>query len=186
VLKIVQHYVLVAANSGLRVGEQRQLPWKDVQLERHSANGSEQTLARIHVREETSKVSTSRTFLCRNGQYFERLRETVKPTAADELVFTLDGENQITQCTMLYNWRKMTDFSEIVDRETRELVPYSLRPFMITRRIMSGLTFRQIADMCGTSVAQIEKTYYHLSNEILLTNAVSYHRRNIDGAIEVL
>ena len=75
VRKIVQHYVLVAANSGLRVGEQRQLRWSDVQLERHSANGSEQTLARIHVRAETSKVRTSRTFLCRNGQYFERLRE---------------------------------------------------------------------------------------------------------------
>jgi site-specific recombinase XerD len=68
VRKIVQHYVLVAANSGLRVGEQRQLRWSDVQLERHSANGSEQMLARIHVRAETSKVHTSRTFLCRNGQ----------------------------------------------------------------------------------------------------------------------
>ena len=31
VRKIVQHYVLVAANSGLRVGEQRQLRWSDVQ-----------------------------------------------------------------------------------------------------------------------------------------------------------
>ncbi|MDC1037386.1 site-specific integrase, partial [Alphaproteobacteria bacterium] len=59
VRKIVQHYVLVAANSGLRVGEQRQLRWKDVQLERHSANDTEQTLARIHVRAETSKVRTS-------------------------------------------------------------------------------------------------------------------------------
>ena len=82
VRKIVQHYVLVAANSGLRVGEQRQLRWSDVQLERHSANGSEQTLARIHVRAETSKVRTSRTFLCRNGQYFERLREISKPKSS--------------------------------------------------------------------------------------------------------
>ena len=34
VRKIVQHYVLIAANSGLRVGEQRQLRWSDVQIER--------------------------------------------------------------------------------------------------------------------------------------------------------
>jgi integrase len=73
-----------------------------------------------------------------------------------------------------------------VDRETRDLVPYSLRHFMITQRIMSGLTFRQIADMCGTSVAQIEKTYYHLNDEIRLTNAVADYRRNADGTIEVL
>ena len=186
VRKIVQHYVLVAANSGLRVGEQRQLRWSDVQLERHSANSTEQTLARIHVRAETSKVRTSRTFLCRNGQYFERLREIAKPKSEDELVFTIDGENQITQRTMLYHWHKMIELADIADRETRDLVPYSLRHFMITQRIMSGLSFRHIGDMCGTSVAQIEKTYYHLNDEIRLTNAVADYKRREDGTIEVL
>jgi DNA-directed RNA polymerase specialized sigma24 family protein len=55
---------------------------------------------------------------------------------------------------------------------------------MITQRIMSGLNFRQIADMCGTSVAQIERTYYHLNDEIRLTNAIADYRRNADGTIE--
>ena len=54
-----------------------------MQIERHKVNGEEQTLARIHVRAETSKVRTSRTFLCRNGQYFERLREISKPKTAN-------------------------------------------------------------------------------------------------------
>ena len=45
---------------------------------------------------------------------------------------------------------------------------------------------RQIADMYGTSVAQIEKTYYHLNDEIRLTNAVADYRRNEDGTIKVL
>jgi len=184
--KIVQHYVLIAANSGLRVGEQRQLRWSDVQVETHTVSGKEQKLARITVRAETSKVRTSRTFLCRNGQYFERLREITKPTSSDELVFTINGENQITQRAMLYHWHKILELADIADRETRDLVPYSLRHFMITQRIMSGLTFRQIADMCGTSVAQIEKTYYHLNDEIRLTNAVADYRRNADGTIEVL
>lgn len=155
VRKIVQHYVLIAANSGLRVGEQRQLRWNDVKIERHTVNGTEQTLARIHVRAETSKVRTSRIFLCRNGQYFERLHEIAKPKKADELVFTVDGEHKITQRMMLYHWHKMIELADIADRETRDLVPYSLRHFMITQRIMSGLSFRQIGDMCGTSVAQI-------------------------------
>ena len=81
---------------------------------------------------------------------------------------------------------KMIELADIADRETRDLVPYSLRHFMITQRIMSGLTFRQIADMCGTSVAHIEKTYYHLNDEIRLTNAVADYRRREDGTIEVL
>ena len=101
-------------------------------------------------------------------------------------MFTIDGENQITQRTMLYHWHKMLELADIADRETRDLVPYSLRHFMIAQRIMSGLTFRQIADMCGTSVAQIEKTYYHLNDEIRLPNAVADYRRNEDDTIEML
>lgn len=153
-------------------------------------NGEEQKLARIHVRAETSKVRTSRTFLCRNGQYLERLREISKPKSADELIFTVDNENEneneLSKRTLLYHWHKMIELADISDREVRDLVPYSLRHFMITQRIMSGLTFRQIADMCGTSVAQIEKTYYHLNDEIRLTNAVADYRRREDGTIDVL
>ena len=50
---------------------------------------------------------------------------------------------------------------------------------------MSGLSFRQIENMCGTSVAQIEKTYYHLNDEIRLTNAVADYRSNEAVTIEV-
>ena len=152
----MQHYVLIAANSGLRVGEQRQLRWSDVQIERHKVNGEEQKLARIHVRAEKSKVRTSRTFLCRNGQYFERLREISKPKTADEHIFTVDNANELSKRTLLYHFHKMIELADITDREVRDLVPYSLRHFMITQRIMSGLTFRQKADICGTSVAQLE------------------------------
>tara|TARA_B110000091_G_scaffold191906_1_gene215991 strand:- start:224 stop:385 length:162 start_codon:yes stop_codon:yes gene_type:complete len=52
----MQHYVLVAANSGLRAGEQRQLRWSDVQVETHTVSGKEQNLARITVRAVTSKA----------------------------------------------------------------------------------------------------------------------------------
>ena len=56
----------------------------------------------------------------------------------------------------------MIELADIADRETRDLEPYSLRHFMITQRIMSDLTFRQIADTFVQTAAQIEKTYYHL------------------------
>ena len=38
---------------------------------------------------------------------------------------------------------------------------------------MSGLTFRQVADMCGTSVAHVKEMYYHLNDEIHFTKAVA-------------
>ena len=68
---------MIAANRGLRVEEQRQLRWSDAQIETQNISGKKQKLARITVRAETSKVRTIRTLLCRNGQYFERLRELV-------------------------------------------------------------------------------------------------------------
>ena len=40
--------------------------------------------------------------------------------------------------------------------------------------------------MCGISVAQIEKTYYHLNDEIRLPNAAADYRRNEDDTIEML
>ena len=92
----------------------------------------------------------------------------------------------LSKRALLYHWHKMIKLAAIPERETSDLVPYSLRHFMITQRIMSGLGFKKIADMCGTSVAQIEKTYYHLNDEIRITNAVADYRRREDGTIEVL
>ena len=186
VREIVRHYILVAAHSGLRVGEQRQLRWRDVAVERRTTNGDERVLAKINVRAETSKVRTSRTFYCRGGEHFERLKEILRPQRQDDLIFSLDGDEPLSKRAVLYHFHKIIALTEIKERDTRDLVPYSLRHFMITQRIMSGLSFKQIADMCGTSVAQIERTYYHLNDEIRLTNALADYRRNEDGTIEAI
>jgi integrase len=145
--KIVQHYVLIAANSEMRVREQRQLRWSDVQLEAHTISGKEQNLARINVRAETSKVRTTRTFLCRNGQYFERLRELVTHTSNDAFIFSVDGDEMLSKRALLYHRYTIMELADIPEKETRDLVPYSLHHFMITHRIMSGLGFKQIAVM---------------------------------------
>jgi len=62
------------------------------------------------------------------------------------------------------------------------LVPYSLRHYMITQRVMSGCKFSDVAYMCGTSVKQIEATYYHLNEAMMKTTArADYIER--DGVI---
>ena len=80
----------------------------------------------------------------------------------------------------------MLEAAEIRDVVGRGIVLYSLRHFMITQRILAGLSFRQVADMCGTSIAMIEKTYWHLNDEIRLTSALADYRRRQDGTIEVI
>ena len=57
---------------------------------------------------------------------------------------------------------------------------------MVMQRIMAGLSYSQVADMCGTSIMMIEKTYWHLNDEIRLTSALADYRRRNDGTIEVI
>ena len=185
--KLTQMFVLVATNSGLRVGEQKQLRWKDVQIEMHKdKEGKTVKLARIIVRAATSKVRKGRTLLCRNGQYFERIEETFGKRSAEDLIFSLDGKRIVNLQKLNKYFRGMLEAAEIKDVVERGIVLYSLRHFMITQRIMAGLGYRAIADMCGTSVTMIEKTYWHLNDEIRLTSALADYRRHEGGTIEVI
>ncbi len=172
--QIMRHWILIATISGLRVGEQRQLRWSDVEVINTLTEMEEFfQLATIKVRAAISKVRTSREFMCKGGHYFRRLRKLTQPKHETDLIFSLDGKTELSKRAMLYHFNKILDLADIQDRENRDLVPYSLRHYMITNRIMSGVSHRQIADMCGTSVVQIEKTYYHLNDEIRLENALA-------------
>ena len=165
--QLVRHYVLVATNSGLRTGEQQQLRWCDVQMRVHEdgAMSQAQLLAEIYVRKETSKVRKDRKLYCRGGEYFERWKEIAKPKSGTDLIFSLDGKQRISNRAVLYHFHRMVKLAGIEDHEARGIVPYSLRHFMITQRVLSGLSFQQVAEMCGTSDNEIRKTYYHLNDD---------------------
>ena len=102
------------------------------------------------------------------------------------LVFSINGKSAITKRALLYHFKRMVESAGIRDLATRDIVPHSLRHFMITQRIMAGLSYRQVADMCGTSIMMIEKTYWHLNDEIRLISALADYRRRDDGTIEVI
>ena len=54
---IVQHYILISTNSSLRVGEQLQLKWNDVKIEKlKNSDGEEVKLACTKIRVENCYV----------------------------------------------------------------------------------------------------------------------------------
>ena len=184
---IAQHYVLISTNSGLRVGEQLQLRWNDVNIEKiKNSDGQEVKLARIKVRAEISKVRKSRELLCRKGYYFERLKDIVGDRNEEDYIFSIDGKKRIRNDVLGIHFKKMLEIANIKDYEERGIVLYSLRHFMITQRIMAGLSLRQVADMCGTSVAMIEQTYWHLNDEMRKTAALADYRLREDGTVEII
>ena len=81
-------------------------------------------LAKINVRAETSKVRTSRTFYCRGGEHFERLKELLRPQHQDDRSLH-DGDEPLSKRAVLYHFHKIIALADITDSETRDLVPYS-------------------------------------------------------------
>ena len=165
---MVRDYIMILANTGMRVGEAIQLTWSCVgNYEKHNLptenEGSirEELLVEIEVQAFTSKVRKHRKFLCRGGKYFIRLKERQKHTNDDDLIFSMNGKEEL-------NWHYKHDYWEelmlgigIKDWQDRKLSWYSLRHYFITKKVTKGVDVVRLAKMCGTSVKQISDTYLH-------------------------
>ena len=183
------YYLLISIITGLRRGEQLQLKWSDIKwLEKNVKGQAEDdtySLVKITVRAETTKVRKTRHFVVKDWEYFDELFKLLQPryvkankenkkikAFGDTFVFSANGMSMLTPRAIGYHFDKMVELAEIKDTDTRDLVPYSFRHYFITDRINRGATPTQVAQTCGTSTAQIEKTYYHTSEAKMITNAL--------------
>ena len=78
------------------------------------------------------------------------------------------------------------ELAEIANYQERKIVPYSLRHFMITQRLLAGLSYEQVGKMCGTGRDQVERVYSHVTEESLRTAAYADYKRNSDGSVTPL
>ena len=183
------YYLLISIITGLRRGEQLQLKWSDIKwLEKNVKGQAEDdtySLVKITVRAETTKVRKTRHFVVKDWEYFDELFKLLQPryvkankenkkikAFGDTFVFSANGMSMLTPRAIGYHFDKMVELAEIKDTDTRDLVPYSFRHYFITDRINRGATPTQVAETCGTSTAQIEKTNYHTSEAKMITNAL--------------
>jgi integrase len=184
---ITAYYLGVSLISGLRRGEALQLKWSDVSdLEHSLTRGKKFDLVKITVRGTTSKVRKTRHFVVKDSQEyfygmlklaiklnFDDVKETeAKKLLKDKLIFSSDGEVSITPRAIGYHFTKLLEEAKI-EVGKRDLVPYSFRHYFITKRVNSNLPAAAIAEMCGTSITQIEKTYYHTTQEKMVSNALA-------------
>lgn len=189
---ITAYYLMVASITGLRTGEQRQLTWGDIRFDMQ-VKGEEDDenaipVVAITVRAETSKVRQRRIFYVQDDELFDNILKIMKPLLgkqqlADCLIFSRDGKTMIKEHDILETFAWALAKAEVKNRETRNLVPYSFRHYFITDRIKSGLSYGNVAKMCGTSVTQIERTYFHIDKEIMISNALAGYFVSKDGVI---
>lgn len=107
-------------------------------------------------------------FMCKGGNYLQRckkLQKTYGTYKSDGLIFSKNGEDEYERYRLHRHWKQVLLLTDI-DIERRELiVPYSLRHLAIKNMTLSGVNLTDIAFMCGTSISQIQHTYYHLLEE---------------------
>ncbi len=169
----------------MRNSESRLLKWSDVEIihkktTKHNGDDLDNVLVVLNIRAETSKVRKSRRAICRGGQYFERLHDFLRPEDSDSLVFSIDGETELSEKLLLKHFYAILQLANVSRVNERGIVPYSLRHYMITNRINAGLSYEQVSKIVGTSIKEIERTYYHLSDKERIAAALIYNQQPTD------
>jgi integrase len=165
----VRDFVLIASNTALRVGELRQLRWKDIESyeEATDENGHKHTLVTINVRREISKVRNSRRIVSRGGEYFLRHRDRSIFVADEDFIFSnKTGTHQLGTRILYQHWYAMMEGIGITNHKERKLSYYSLRHFAITCRLRANVPIFEVAQLAGTSTAHIENHYAHIDDEM--------------------
>jgi integrase len=173
------NYVLILANTGIRVGEARNLRWMDVEAE--PIVGSEQTNVVLHVTGKTgAREVVARTPEVRT--YFERIWNLrteelgTKPTREDPVFSHPDGRP-------IQSFKKgfsaLLQEAEVeIDRNGDKRTIYSLRHTYATFRLQEGVNHYVLARNMGTSVKMLENFYGHTSTRAM-ADELTKHRETV-------
>ena len=154
----LQQYILILANTGIRIGEARKLRWRDVSDTR-TLNGESRVVLTVRgktgEREVVGNVGVE--------DYLDTLRslrtdELSAEPPPDEFVFCHPDGSIIGSFKKNF-YRALWEAGVLYGSDGKRRVPYSLRHTYATMRISEGVNVFQLAANMGTSVEMIEKFY---------------------------
>lgn len=151
-------YILILANTGIRVGEARRLRWRDIS-ETRTLTGESRTV--LTVRGKTGE----REVVCNVGVE-DHLRDLVTyrtnelgcSPLSNEFVFCHPDGGSIGSLKSGF-YRLLKEAGVLYGSDGKRRVPYSLRHTYATMRISEGVSVFQLAANMGTSVEMIEEFY---------------------------
>jgi integrase len=158
----LQQYILILANSGLRVGEARGLKWRDIRL-RQDADGKNYYELTVTGKTGLRNVVLSHT----SSNVIERLleyrsKQLGRDPKSTEHVFISNITGKA-----ISSFRKGFDALLEYCQVPKELngsnrTIYSLRHYYATKRLEDGLSPYLLAENMGTSVDMLERHYGHV------------------------
>ena len=171
--KMLRDYVLIIANTGLRVGEARNLKWRDLrEIPKTDGNGEPDIVLSVKgktgVREVVARTSDVK-------EYFKRLLDLrseelqaddsskkTKPATDDYVFCNRDGSPVGSFKKSFESLLKSAGVE--TDSHGNKRTIYSLRHTYATYRLQEGVHQFILAKNMGTSIAMLEKHYGHTSN----------------------
>lgn len=172
------HFVLFLANSGLRVGEAREMRWSDVSFD-ISVDGSDAMIADIAIRKatKTGRVRHVQTQPTAN-KTLKEWREKSPHTAPSDYIWFgqgVDGAGKARPFNDLnksfQNFLKRVPFAEradglLYDKDGDKRSLYSLRHTYATMRLEKGdVGIYDLSLNMGCGVKQIEQHYSHVMSK---------------------
>ena len=193
--RMIQHFMLLISNTGMRSGEAFGLRNSDVEIHRKNDE------CVITIRPETSKVRRGRkivllasggrrlgrttriNYLIRWVDKFQRHKE---PSDLVFATFDNKGRKKPQANDAIYKGYGALR-KRLKDIQLDWFDPYHCRHFYITNRLLAGEPIHIVAKVCGTSVKEIEATYSHVLTEMA---SRSFGDRDVfynkEGGIEVV
>lgn len=178
---LLWNYVLILANTGIRVGEARELQWRDVLVINQPAPKPPILAFRV------SGKTGMREVVARSNikNYLERIRELReaelgKTPPLDSPIFCHPDGSKIGSFKKSFS--SLIKFCDVeYDRDGNRRTLYSLRHTYATFRLYKGVNHYTLAQNMGTSVEMIERFYGHTSN-IRLADDLLKDDRGLGGA----
>lgn len=151
--RLLQTYVLILSDTGMRVGEANNLKWADLTP---IVDGRGRKNYEIKVRGKTG----SRTVIGRLNVfgYFERMRVLNERNEPTDYVFRMKNGNKLI--TLIDQFQRVLESAGIATNSQGERYTlYSLRHFYAVRFLRKGIPVWDIARNMGTSVQMIQEYY---------------------------
>jgi site-specific recombinase XerD len=159
---MLKAYVLFMKNTGLRVGESRNLRWSDVEF--LSNADPSKCYVRVKVLRENSKTRKSSVIVGNEGAYnalmdwFQHRVDAKNLTKKEDPIWCEQDGKVINDFREGFN-TLIRDAKVEHDASGQKLTIYSLRHTYITEQLKNGVPVYTIASNCNTSVAMIERYY---------------------------
>jgi integrase len=162
---VAQQYFLILANTGLRVGEARELTWADIR--RVDTNKEKFVIAEVRGKTGSREVI----FQQQAETYIDRLwdlrKEELGENPSDsEFVFCKKDGSSIH--SFKKSFKSLIEFSGVTEKRNgmaRSI--YSLRHFYATMRLSNNVSPWMLAKNMGTSVEMLDKHYGQTINSEL-------------------